>query len=419
MPKFDYLARYSAHWMHVLLRSYFNQQANAEKFVKIHKYRIRLRPEDAREEPKTFCYTYRNKKNQKFGVFLPTHVDENPPHELPGITVRLKEALGFLIDYRAQRSRLEDEFFLLPLMDSTNEHWTVLKIILKKDGSFKAKYYDGTIRKKSSTYQHVQYLLRSLLNAPIKAPTLLEQVDTFNCGPLSFNMIKTLARGDEPRVLPIDPYKLRKKDFRTLVAASTEQSKYAQTIASPGPFPQFAQEKPDKPWWVRHRGKIVIAAMSLAVAITVALIIFFPPAILVPAVTAAASATGFSTVTMAALGATMLAASTAFVTLATSMAVDGVKSLWRSLRGKNKSRPEFVYDARENGFATVERGLSENAKNKMAEVKERDVLQMVPLKNVDGAVPAYPSPIASPRRRATLDERDFSDWTPGDRRPTF
>jgi hypothetical protein len=394
--------------MHALLRGYFNQQANAEKFRQLHKYQIRLRPQDAKEEPKTFCYTYRNQKDQKFGVFIPTHIDD-PSEEVPRLTIHLKQALGFLIDYRDKRTRLEDEFFLLPLMDNANNHWTVLKIKLKKDGHFKAKYYDGAFFKRNA-YPQIQNTLHSMLGVPTKAPLLLEQVDPFDCGPLSFKMIRTLAKGEEPPVLPLDPCSLRNNDLRILIAASREQAKFHSNPAHPGPFYQLDVEKPDKPFWVRHRGKILIGAISLTVAITVALIIFFPPAILVPAVGAIASATSFNALTMAALGATMAGAGTAFVSLASSLIVDGVRTLWKHLKGKNKPRPEFSYDANENGFASVECSLSEKSKRKITESRRTDVLQMAPLEDEQVESPVYSSPIGLGQRRKSLSEGDFENF---------
>lgn len=408
MAKYDYTARYPANWMHALLRGYFNQQANAEKFKQLHRYKIKLRLYDSKEQPKTFCYTYRNKKGQKFGVFIPTHIDENLTNELLPITIYLKQALGFLIDYRDQRSRLEDEFFLLPLIDNTNQHWTVLKIKLNKDGTFAAKYYDGALFKRNAC-QQVQNTIRSMLGVPTKAPILLEQVDPVNCGPLSFNMIRTLAKGKEPPVLPLDPNSLRKKNSRLLVAASQKQSKFHSDPVAlhPGPFPFLDVEKPDKPFWVRHRGKILIGAISLTVAITVGLIILFPPAALVPVVGAIASATSFNALTMAALGATMSGAGTAFVSLASSLILDGVKTFWNYLKGKNKPRPEFSYDENENGFASVECSLSEKAKRKIAETRRPDGLQMSSLEEEEVMSPVFSSPIGLGQRRTTLSETDF------------
>lgn len=412
MVERDYLARYPAIWMNTLVRGYFNQQASAEKFEKLQKYQIRLRPEDRREIPKTICYTYRNKKNQKFGVFIPTHIDENPANELPGLTILLKQALGFLIDYRDKhRTRLEDEFFLLPLIDNANKHWGVLKIKLTRNNVFKATYYDPAFFKRNAIYAKVSSTIRSMLNVTTKAPDLLQQIDPFNCGPLSFNMIETLAEGEEPSVLPVDPCSCRNDHYLILVAASRVQAEFEADSANTGrsgPFPQLDVNKPYKPFWVRHRGIILIAAVSLTVALAVGLIILFPPAALVPAIGAVGAATSFSSITMAALGATIVGASTAFVSLASSLIIDGAKSLWRTLTGKNKPRPEFSYDVNENGFASVGCTLSDNAKQKMAQVRRRtDALQMSFPEEEEPLSASFRSPIAPPSQRRRLSVEDF------------
>lgn len=341
MPKPNYFQQYSTTWMHALNRAYFNQfTSSAYKFTPLKRYRGKFYLNQKDENEKTFLYSYRNKKNQKFGVFIPTHIESKVKNqEFKHATLRLTQALGFIRDYQESRDKSENEFFLLPLMDNTNQHWTVLKINLYAD-KITAEHFENSIRKKPVVKNYLRQMLKNMLNAEMATPFLLRQIDPVNCGPICHNLIRVLARGDQPGILPKTAFHYRNKDFKLLADATKYDAQVAlqrkKDDLSASPFLNLDVQEPNKPFFVKHRTMILFGIVVFAIALTIGLSIIFPPT---PAIAAVVAATTINTYAFAAMGAVIGAFGTGLI----AACFAGAKKVYRTYISKKKVR-EFIYN---------------------------------------------------------------------------
>lgn len=402
MPR-PFSHKYSPLEMYSLNKAYFNQSNN--KFEPLERFEGQFASDRAR---KTFAHSYRNRQGQKFSVFIPSYL-QVPDERTNRYDLLLSEALVFIADYKKNRkdASKENEVFLIPLMDMTQMHWTVLQVKLGADDKVEAVHYDGMLglpfSKKAATEREIRKQVNTLLNAPLSAPILARQIDPISCGPLSHDIIRELGKGKSPTALPRIPFNYGIRDFALLDKARRfdRPDVWEPTFAIQADF-----EIPATPFLVRHHSKILWTVVFGGVAAIAAILILFPPAgIIATGVTAAVAWSGLSTGVFAAAASAAIVVAGPIVT----KLITSIPSAFKAIANFFSPRTLKTLNYADDRFSKIpykpSRVYSDHAPNPA--MYRRDYLQMEPLEGerrrlLDVADKTQPSreSIASPGKES-------------------
>ncbi len=226
--KAPFFHTYNDYTVYALNKAYFLKKCKEGTFEAVKLYK--QKPNESRQEETetdeylerdTLVTAYQQSKDngQKFFLFNPISLESGDRNDSV-VTRNYEQALKFMILHKESRPEPKgNEFFLLPICDQQSKHWTVLKVNLSADDVFSAEHYDPSPTKKSETKRWIMTGLQNL-NKDIKmaTPFLMQQIDTWNCGPYSLRLIRLLAHGKKPTVYPQTAFNYRVRDLKVIKA---------------------------------------------------------------------------------------------------------------------------------------------------------------------------------------------------------